>query len=111
MAPFNPDLPNKGDPSYLGMSQPISAQQPNTMFESLFKGVGNLVESGLKGADFLVKEGISKDIREKTYAEQQGHQSSLERIKGTPGAAAAVYSGDPMDAMASLVDAPEELPE
>lgn len=62
MANFNPGVKDSSDPSYLGVSQGISRPQPNRAMETLFSGIGDLVEGGAKAIDDMNINNIEKDI-------------------------------------------------
>lgn len=83
MAPLNPSIPLTGvntanDPSYLSHSRPISAFEGDSSYEALFKGIGDVASSAIKGADFLVKEHIDSEVGDMIYREREAYTAKLE---------------------------------
>lgn len=65
MAKFNPDLPLTQDPNYLGYSHASPKPEADLSLGTLFSGIGDLLNVGLKSAKQLNERGITQQIRER----------------------------------------------
>jgi len=90
LAKFNPDVPNANDPNYLGYSRPISQPQGDQSLEVLFKGLGNALEGGIKGADLFMQEKVKSEVYDAFDKEREIQTLALETVRGksVPGAEA-----------------------
>lgn len=82
MAVFNPDVPDSKPKEALSYSHParqpeFGKQQADTSMGELFKGVGNVLEAGLKTTDFLYKKGITDELRPALEAERDAYTNEL----------------------------------
>lgn len=74
MPVFNPNIPEKGDPNYLGYTKGVTQPEANKSLGYLFSGVGNALESAAKGTETVVKSIIddraraAEDIRDEFTA-------------------------------------------
>lgn len=81
---FNPDPPNTNDPNYLGNSQTPKQMEGNRQWEALFKGVGNVLDAGLRATDTVVKATIEDTVNEGVDQMRNAYTNVLERVRGTP---------------------------
>jgi len=81
LAQFNPQINPTTDPSYLKFSQPISQPQEDKTLGLLFKGAGDLLTSGLKAVDFLVKDKLEKTAFSEIESEKERFTGQLEDIR------------------------------
>lgn len=58
MTIFNPDAQPSQVPNFIGSTRPISPQEGNKAWGTLFAGIGNIVEQGITGADLIMKSHI-----------------------------------------------------
>lgn len=78
---FYDPLKATNDPSYLSYSKEPDRIKANTMYGDLFKGVGELLDQGLKGGDALLQIVEKKDARETFEAIQADHtQRNMEEL-------------------------------
>ena len=85
MVVFNPDLPNPNDttPKWGRDSQPTTRWEGNKSSEVALKGFGDVLETGVKGVDFLIKDKISTEAWEKVNAEREAYSNALEASVNT----------------------------
>lgn len=81
---FNPNVPNTNDPNYLGYSQRPQQMEANRQWEALFKGVGNVLDTGFKAVDTVVKAKIEDTVNQGVDAMRNAYTNVLERVSGTP---------------------------
>lgn len=62
MAVFNPPINPTEDPSYLGLSKPITQPQSDQTAGIALKGLGDTVGMAIKGADWIVKQNIKQSL-------------------------------------------------
>lgn len=90
MAPFNPNVPNAQEPNYLNYSRAISQPEPNKVAATAISGAANVIDLGIKSADYLIKE----DIKNKAYSQidpiRKDYANSLEMEKLRIGAVGGV---------------------
>lgn len=107
MAEFTPRIPGSQDPNYLSYSRPISQPEPDNTLGNLFKGLGNLVDSGVKGIDTMFRERIDKSLEMKNVErEKETYTAALEHAKQTGEVPANILrkGGEAVEA------APQEVP-
>lgn len=80
MAEFNKGPGPTNDPSFLGLSKPISQPQADQTFETALKGIGNTFDMAIKGADFLVKESLEKTVYDNVDKAQEQELAYLNNI-------------------------------
>lgn len=80
MAVWNPDVPNPNDntPRWGRDSQPITKWEGDQSFGKLVEGFGDTLGIGVKGADFVVKDTIEKDVYKKVDQERENVIGALE---------------------------------
>lgn len=78
MAIFNPDVPEVGPGNYLKYSQPVSDVEANKSKAILVKGVGEMIETGVKGTEDIIKAYVAKDVRDIIEPERDSYTKALE---------------------------------
>ncbi len=87
MAPFNPQIPNVSDPSYLGYSQSITQPEGDKTAGVVGKGMGDLLNSvantfqgAVKAVDNTVKSVIDDQVYKAVDAERNQFAGALETM-------------------------------
>ena len=83
MAKFNPDINPTADASYLGLSKPITQPESDKSLGLLFKGIGDVVEGAVKGADTVMKRSIDNDVYSAIDSERDNYAIGLDKAKAT----------------------------
>lgn len=81
MAVFNPEPPHTSDPNYLGMSKPITGYEGDKSWAAAISGFGNVLDTTVKGVDFLVKDKIEKQIHAAVDQERDAFTAALQQTK------------------------------
>lgn len=81
MATLDPGVQPTQDPNYLNYSHPISPVPANTGYGELFKGVGDIFNTGVTAADYLVKKAIGDDVYDKAKTIQNRYTQFLDSTK------------------------------
>lgn len=85
MANFNPDIPNKNDPSYLHYSHPIGDVEGDKSMGVALSGAANLLKLGVEGADTTIKSSITNDLYSQIDQQREKYTQGLEVNAGVPG--------------------------
>lgn len=91
MAIFNPEVPNKNDPSYLGYTQAISQPEASKAGGILLKGIGDVFESAVKTADLGIKLNIDENIRKEAEGIRGEWANALDTV--APGGPLNLFPG------------------
>lgn len=81
MAKWNPEIQSRDPKDYLGASRAIDPISPDKTGEEVLKGLGNIVEVGIKGADTVVKEKLYEEIYAKADTQRQVQTAGLEQVQ------------------------------
>lgn len=122
MAKFNPEVQPTRDPSYIGLSRPIS--QPESDRSAAYagagvgafaEGIGDLFKQSVTTADALIKTGIESRVEKEAGPLQESYTTALEASKAMTGQQVSIDQsegpgGDVMPTNARTRQGPEETP-
>ena len=114
MAPINPSIGPTSDPNYLRYSQPISSVDPDKTAASIFKGIENVFETGVKGMEAYHGVRATETAGEDARAIQDEYIAELKKARdavpgpGQPGSApgTAVGGGAGVSATGDVIPQP-----
>ncbi len=111
MATVNPQIPETNAPFYLNLSRAASDIKPNLVAAKAIAGFADVIDTGVKGADTLIKSSIEDQVRAGITSERQGFTGALENLSNIPvdqriGIQPTISSTQPTDLIPGSVAAP-----
>ncbi|HYT46589.1 MAG TPA: hypothetical protein VEP90_29950 [Methylomirabilota bacterium] len=82
-AVFNPQVPDQQEPNYSFWARPIKQPQPSKVGEEITKGLAEVAQVGLKGADYVHKTDIRNELHQKLDEETDRTSANLKEAEDT----------------------------